>query len=409
MYALPLIFFVFMLPLTFSVNVDNHAKFTLPLLKKTAENDLTGQNPPNRKPLFTFKHFSTIYRSDIFNDFKIYHANAWNEFVGISCPEHHVPYYLVHHIFSAIYVCLPVPHVLEPLYTAYELILGETNFWIFCGLTGSSSEFAKFTPKDYTDYLILVDSNNKYHLSSKYCVGHMYQVGPDNKEIMTLNYTVNDHSVTLDLPSEHCKILPLPISKLDFTLLPIEVDVKSSVDVLDCLRVERSSNLHPEKPFFELALDDTTLLTYNTSTNGSHNFAYIWFSNHQFPTKTFHISSAVNVNPLSWIITGLMSFFYPLLDMLLSSILYIFESVLDIFESHTFLDLFDRLLNVVITILTRIFQFFVSTIFPRIVDLLNRIPTRYKFLFGLMFVLYLKTTKLLFSFCITVLVHFCIK
>nr|AIL49277.1 hypothetical protein 2 [Goutanap virus]AIL49280.1 hypothetical protein 2 [Goutanap virus]AIX97863.1 hypothetical protein 2 [Goutanap virus] len=388
---------------------DVYANFDLPMLKKTAENVLSGKYAPNRTPFLTFKKFSTIYRSELFTDFKIYHANAWNKFLGVSCAGNHVPYALTHHIFSEIYVCLPVPPVLEPIYTAYELVPRERNFFIPCGMTGEKSTFANFEPMNYKDYLVLQDPKGKFHLSSKYCVGHMYQIGLNNKEILTVNYTVTDYSVTIDYPSSYCNVFPLPIKFLDFTLLPIVVRVKSTLDVIDCLRVERSSNVVAGRPMYELAIDDVTLLRYNTTTNGTHNFAYTYKSRHSYPTKTFHISAAANVNPFTWVTTGLLTLLTPILDFLLNSFLYCFESLLNIFESTPFLNLFDRLLHFIYNIISLISKFIATHIFPKILTFIKNIPIRYKFLLVFLFVMYLKTTKFIFSCCVTALIHLCIK
>lgn len=378
--------------------------FKLPELNRFREMFHGGvSNAPNRIPLVDTRLVSALYSSEIFDTVTVHQANAWNKLWGLKCPANHVVHSIHHTFFTELYVCLKVPKVLVKRYDVYELYQPESNF-IFFNCPASSSTTGHVTVDRINDYRLLVDTSGYHYLSSKFCLSHYYQLDTNGKDIFSLNYTTTDHTITFWKPPQSCAIAPIYNDTFDLSTLPLTIEVEATVEILDCMRDDRGSGCYGYKPFQELPLDDTTLLTYNVTSKDGRGCASIYKTPFEYESVTYHINSAISNSPAHILVSLIM----PVLEILMNSLTYILTTLIDIMESPEFLSILDRIFGFILNVIILILTFIKNVVIPRIFTAFLSIPLKYKFLSLLLLAIYLKTTKFVFSLCIVAMVSFCI-
>nr|UZH43570.1 hypothetical protein 2 [Feitosa virus] len=384
------------------------AKFQLPHFN-TYLDTFRGMSVPNRKPLIETTLYSTLYDSNPMDQFSVHSANVWNKIWGLKCPPGHVVHPIIHHVFSELYVCVKVPHTLQKKYDVYKLYHGEHNFYFFCGVTGQQSDFGRVDVDRLDDYRLLVDVDGYHYLSSAFCLSHYYQLDTNGKDIFSLNYTSTDDTITFTVPPKSCAIAPIYNNVFDIVNMPFSVTVSTTNDVIACLRADLGRSCPGDKPFVEMPLDDKTLLTYNVTSKNDRGCSSIYTNSFVYETVTYHISAAISNSPIHVITTTLASVILPIFDLLVNSLTYIVESLIDVLESPEFGALFERLLQFLLKIFVLVYNFISDVIVPKIYDIFSALPLKYKILLLLLLIFYLKTTKFLFSLCIVAILWFCVK
>nr|AFI24676.1 hypothetical protein 2 [Santana virus] len=379
--------------------------FDLPQLSRYRD-ELEYPNRPNTHPLIRLDFESHLYDGNIMHEFSVHSANAWNMIWGLKCPPGHIVHPIDHHLFSELYVCIAVPHKMKIMYESFKLSSPESNFFLPYGI--SSGAFASVTVPGIQNYRVLKDEFNDYYLSTVFCLSHYYQTDINGKDKFFLNYTVTDSTITFRVPSKLCKIQKLYNDTFNLGTLPLTVIIESaSLELIDSIRDDRGAGCPGSKPFTELPFDDQSLLIYNVTSKGGKGCSAIYVKPFKFGTVTYHINSAISNSPINTIVTILVSVITPIIDTILNLLTNIISSLIDIFESPEFLRILDRLFTFIVNVFVLILQFVRNVIIPKIVDFLYSIPRKYKILSFVTFVLYLKTTKFIYSLCVTAIVGFC--
>nr|WGH58590.1 ORF2 [Dezidougou virus] len=383
-------------------------------------NDQPGNGPVNEKPLYDLVIDRYVYGEPIQPDFQVYSANAWNKLTGIKCPEHYHHYALDHHLFSEMYVCVHVPSPLPKPHSVYKISQLGKSFTTVCDRVKSSFQVKLID----IEHLRLISHNNgSWYLSSDYCLSTMYSVDSKGIEMFPVNYTISDHNVYIHVPPTECypwiEVQPNPSDPLIGMYLPLVGEVETSARLHECI-----TKIHSYTPYdtsvdigvHELPLSDNMNMLWKVDI-GKHQFSsnlysfwdrkinatYIWSSVNyvQYPEPiVYHAAAAASSSPFRIISTIIVAVVRPIIDVILDSLMYVFDSLLDLFHSPEFLEIFDRFLNFIVLIFKSILSFIQHVLIPKLSQGFMSIPFKYKLLSFTCLFLYLRTTKLLFSVCV---------
>ncbi|UUV42177.1 MAG: ORF2 [Kustavi negevirus] len=393
-------------------------------------NTSPGYGPVNPNKLFELEFDRDIYGDFHDADMKVYYANAWSKFLGTKCPPNYHHHALDHHIFSEMYVCVHVPTPLPPPLKLYRIVQKSSIFSVICTINASLKGSLQVKLFDHEHIRLAKHSNGSWFVTSDYCVSSMYGVDKNGIDLFNLNYTLSDSRVSISLPSETCrfmrKVIPIPDDGTLGVFLPLQVEIEASEQMHACLS-------HFYTPFYseagsgstDLPLTDSELMTWNVEITPQIytyynyineekivNVTNIWVGSHYYPPAEpiqYHISSAISKSPYHMASTIVVAIFRPLLDVILNSLTYIFEAILSVFESPEFTDIFNRLLGFLLLIFNHTISFIYKIILPKLTEAYLSISLKYKFLSLILFVTYMKTTKFVFSFCVTIVVSLFFK
>nr|UUV42174.1 MAG: ORF2 [Dezidougou virus] len=383
-------------------------------------NDQPGDGPVNDKSLYTLVTDRYVYGEPREPDIKVYSANAWNKLTGIRCPEHYHHYALDHHLFSEMYMCVHVPSPLPKPHTVYKISQNGKIFSTIC-------DRLKYTYQvkliDYENLRLVKRNNGSWYLSSDYCLSTMYSVDSKGIEMFLVNYTVSDQNVYIHVPPAECypwvEIHPEPIDPVIGLYLPLIGEVEASTRLHECATKSHSYTPYDSSAGVgvrELPLSDNMNMIWRVDV-GNHQFpsnlyslwdrkinsTYIWSSVNyvQYPDPVvYHAAATASSSPFRIISTIIIAVIRPVIDVILDSLMYVFDSLLDIFHSSEFMEIFDRLLSFFLLLFKSILSFIYTVLIPKLNQGFMSIPFKYKFLSFVCLFLYLRTTKLLFSVCV---------
>nr|ARQ15946.1 hypothetical protein 2 [Dezidougou virus] len=383
-------------------------------------NDQPGYGPVNNKPLYELVLDRYVYGELHQPDFQVYSANAWNKFTGIKCPEHYHHYALDHHLFTEMYVCVRVPSPLPKPHSVYKISQLGKVFSTICDRLKTSFQVKLI---DFEHLRVINHNNGSWFLSSDYCLSTMFSVDSKGVEMFPVNYTISDNNVFFHMPPDECypwiEITPSPSDPFIGLYLPLIGEIKAGRRFHDCI-----TKVHSYTPYdtsvgigvHELPLSDNTNMLWKVDISNhiftsklysfwdrKINATYIWSSVNYVQYSepiVYHAAAAASSSPFRIISTIIVAVIRPIIDVILDSLMYIFDSMLDIFHSPEFLELFDRFLNFVVLIFKSILSFIRLILIPKLIQGFMSVPFKYKFLFFVCLFLYLRTTKFLFSVCV---------
>nr|QHA33726.1 hypothetical protein [Atrato Nege-like virus 1] len=416
------------------------------------------------RALWRLKEYSTVYKSDLLTDIQVRKAGVWGKMVGYHCPPNYHKYDLISTWHSDLFVCYHVPSTLTKLYTAYELAFkldydnpslypeytayyrpyllkdaltpqclddfydekgNRVGFWHAGGIYEPKDSFTINLDVNFREadqYLLLIDESGREYLSSKYCMNHYYQLDPNRNELFMLNYTMSSTTAVFYLPMKDCKPVLLP-QHLNPSIIPLRspktrtwVWFDSATPVnptkLLCLMKELGNrfqdcllNTSVTSQVYGLPLHHDLMLEFTINPPCS----VVDFVPFTPDTVTVHVGSAESISPFSFITHAIMSVLKPVLDFLLDSLLYIFDTLMTIYESPEFVAILDRILKVLMIVVEKLIAFIYDVIWPRILEVFDVLPSRLRYILMITLLFYLRSKKFLWSLLAAVGVVTCFK
>nr|AQM55473.1 hypothetical protein 2 [Wallerfield virus] len=373
--------------------------------------------------LLSFDFEYNIYGKYVEDDIKVYHANAWSKFIGSHCPPNHHKVSLQHHIFSELYVCIHVPTILKNPHSVYKINQNYNEVLFSCYIPGGD-EFAIETIRvniPDLDKFRIIEFNGKNFLTSQYCISDRYGLTSDHKEVLHVNYTVTDNTISFQFPKGECRKNSELIWDIDSLhpgyYLPFVIKITASKNMHKCLTyyyTPYDTELDTNVTVLPLTPTEHLIWAVDVSPTivDARNLTRVWSSINYYPPPSdtvIHIGSAITNSPFNFISSAILAILRPIIDILLDSLIYILTTLMEIFESSEFLDIVNRLFDLVYLLIKNIFEFIVKIIYPRLLDIVLSFSTKYKFLFVIFIITYIKTGKFFVTCIITFFVNMCMR
>ncbi|AYW01744.1 membrane-associated protein [Uxmal virus] len=375
-------------------------------------------DPPLR--IYHAERDSYMYGKIRDGDIQVYHSNAWSKFLGIHCPPDHKIHYLSHSTFSDLYICVHVPVKLDKFSVVYVFKQPTRRFVVYCKVP-NQNVLEETVIADVLDleYYVLIQQNNKYYFSSVYCIGDRYRLDSDGNEKFVVNYTTTDSTIRFQLPKGECH----GMSEVDWdesqtrfnVVLPFVVSINASDEFHACL------NFH-YTPYESELVTNTTVLpisatthlvwSVDVETHGRRNVTRVWSSLHEYPSPSdtvIHIQSAISNSPFNVVVHTVLSLIRPIIDVLVDSLVYVFNAIMQVLESSEFAIIIDRIFNFLLDIVFKILGFFKNVVYPKLLGIISSLSFKYQFLLLMFLYLYLRTTKFWFTACIVAIIGMCLK